>query len=423
MAKICIMTYGCSTNVADSEVMAGLLKKADFKIVPHAEQADLVIMNTCTVKGPTENAFYKRLKELDTAGKPVVVAGCIPQAEENLSRLEGHSLIGTYQITNIVEVVEESLNGSQVVLLKEEQNQRLLLPKVRRNPLIEIVPICSGCVGSCSYCKVKYARGKLYSYPIDTIVSHVKSALNDGVREVWLTSQDTGAYGQDIETTLPKLLREVMAIPRDFKVRLGMANPNHVLEFLDDLILMYKNPKLFKFVHIPVQSGNEDILFLMHRRYSLNDFRYIVRRFRDDIPGITLSTDIICGFPTESKKQFDDSASLIREVQPEVLNISRFWPRPGTVAAEMRQHTGSLTKQRSTEMAKIFNELAFENNKKWIGWEGEVFVDEKGKDHSWIGRTDSYRQVVIQSSESLFGETVKVKIFDVTPHDLRGKII
>lgn len=422
MAKVCILTYGCSTNVADSEVMAGLLKKASFEIVSTPDNADVVIINSCTVKGPTENAFYKKLAELDILGKPIVVAGCIPQSEDDLSKLEGHSLIGTYQITNIVEVVEETLNGSTVSLLKVEQIPRLNLPKVRKNPLIEIVPIASGCEGTCSYCKVKYARGKLYSYPIDEIVMHIKGALNSGAQEIWLTSQDTGCYGRDINTSLPILLREVMAIPKDFKIRLGMANPNYVLEYLDDLILMYRNEKLFKFIHIPVQSGNDDILFLMHRKYKVNDFKFIVRRLREEIPNISLATDIICGFPTESKKQFEDSVALIREIQPEVLNRSRFWPRSGTVAAEMRQHTGRLTKQRSTELSRIFNELAFEKNKRMIGWEGKILIDEEGKGGTWVGRTPNYRPVIVMGKD-LFGEEVKVKIFDVTAHDLRGKII
>ncbi len=423
MVKICIITQGCSTNIADSEIMAGLLKEGYFDITNKPENADLVIINSCTVKGPTETAFYKKLKEFGEMGKKIIVAGCIPQADGNIKKLMGYSLIGTYQINNIVDVVEETLNGNTVVLLAEEKNPRLNLPKIRKNPFIDIVPIASGCSGNCSYCKVKFARGDLFSYPIDSIITHIKSAIKEGVKEIWITSQDTGAYGQDIKTNLPALLREVTHIPRNFKIRLGMANPNHVLEHLDELIRVYKDDKMFKFLHCPVQSGNNTILKKMNRKYEVLDFKFIVRRFRDEIPDITLATDIICGFPGETKKHFEDSLKLIREIKPNVLNRSRFWARPGTKAAKFKQPSGALTKSRSRQLTTAFNRIALAKNKKWLNWTGEVLIDKKGKDNTWIGRNDFYRPVIIPSSENLLGERVRVKVIDVTIHYLRAQLV
>ena len=422
MTKIYIETYGCSLNQSDSELMAGLLKKADFEIVENIEDADVLIVNSCTVKGPTENKFFKRLEEIrkKLPDKKIIIAGCIAQTDSE--KLEGYSLIGPYQINRIVEVVEETINDNIVTLIAEERNPRLNIPKIRRNNLVEIIPICAGCLGEpCSYCKVKSARGSLFSYDRQEIIKQAKKAIEDGCKEIWLTAQDTGCYGKDINSSLPELLREVVNIEGDFFVRIGMMNPNHAMGFLDELIEAYKNPKIFKFLHIPVQSGNNAILKLMKRRYNVEDFRKIINEFRSRLDNITVSTDIICGFPTESEGQFKDSLNLIREIKPDVLNISRFWPRPKTEAAEMEnQIEGWETKRRSQLLADIFNNISRMNNERWINWQGSIIIDEKGKDDSFVGRNFAYKPVVVKGNYKI-GDTVDVKIRTVTSFDLRAE--
>ena len=288
MTKICIETAGCSLNQSDSELMAGLLKDAGFDISRSAEASDLVIINTCTVKGPTEAKFWKRLAELMNLRKKIVIAGCIAQTIPD--ELKEFSLIGTTQINNIVSVVEETLNGNVVKLIAFGKNPRLNLPKIRKNRVVEIVPISSGCLGEpCAYCKVKQARGDLVSYEKDAIIKQVSKAVISGAKEIWLTSQDNGCWGKDIDNSFPALLREVAKIPGDFKIRVGMMNPNYAKEFLDELIEAMKNDKVFKFLHLPVQSGNNEILKLMRRKYTAEDFKDVVSRLRDEIPGISMA--------------------------------------------------------------------------------------------------------------------------------------
>lgn len=419
MTKIYIKTYGCALNQSDSELMAGLLKKADFEIVNTPESADIIIINSCTVKGPTETNFFNYLEKIKDLNKQIIIAGCIPQTDPE--KVKGCSLIGTSQITRIVEIVEETINGNIVELLAKESLPRLMLPKIRKNPVIEIIPICEGCLGApCTYCKVKAARGHLRSYPKEEIIRQAHHAIRKGIPEIWLTAQDTGCYGGDINESLPTLLKDLIKIPGSFKIRIGMLNPNHVLEFLDELIQIYKSDKLFKFLHIPVQSGNNEILKAMKRKYTVEQFKEIINKFRQAIPAITISTDMICGFPGETEQQFQDSLDLIKEIKPDILNISRFWPRPKTEAAEMEnQIHGNETKRRSTLLTDIFNNISRMQNEKWLTWQGEILIDEKGKDNTLIGRNYAYKQVIIKGNYKL-GDIINVKINRITSHDLRA---
>jgi MiaB/RimO family radical SAM methylthiotransferase len=202
-----------------------------------------------------------------------------------------------------------------------------------------------------------------------------------------------------------------------------MMDPNNIILILDDLTEILKSNKIFKFLHIPVQSGNDEILKKMKRLYTIDEFKKIIKKLRKEIPEITISTDIICGFPSETKEQFNDSLKLIEEIKPDVLNISRFWLRPGTKAANMEnQIHGNLTKQRSQLLTKEFNKISFEKNKKWIGWKGPILIDEKGKDNSFVGRNYCYKPVVVKSNKDLLGKKINIKVNEVTNHTLRGKV-
>jgi threonylcarbamoyladenosine tRNA methylthiotransferase CDKAL1 len=210
--RIFIKTFGCSLNQSDSELMAGLLKQADFEVIKNIEDADAIILNTCTVKGKTEKNFFRYLAEAKKLKKKIIVAGCIPQTDPE--KLAGYPLIGTYAVNRIVEVVEETVHDNTIEILDKENNPRLNLPKIRKNPVIEIIPICAGCLGApCSYCKVKSARGNLLSYGKHEIIKQANRAVNEGVKEIWLTAQDTGCYGKDASSSLPELLRELIKIP------------------------------------------------------------------------------------------------------------------------------------------------------------------------------------------------------------------
>lgn len=416
MTKVYLQTYGCSLNSSDSERIAGILKKSGFQIVESMEDAEVIIVNSCTVKTPTVNKIKRFLNECN---KKVILAGCIPQADPDF--MEDVSMIGPSQIENIVEVVEETLNGNIVKLLVPDKENKIGMPIVRRNKIVEVLPISEGCLGDpCTYCIVKKARGELRSYPKDAIVNRVKIAVSEGVKEIWLTAQDTGCYGYDIGTNIVELLNEVLAIKGEFRVRLGMTNPDHVKENMG-LIDVFKNPKMFQFLHVPVQSGNDEVLKKMHRKYSAQDFREIVEKFREELPLVTIATDVICGFPEETDSQFKDSIELVREIKPDVLNMSKFWLRPGTAAENMVQVSGEDIRDRTKLMSEIFAWVLRDKNKKWVGKRCRVIVDEKGKEDTMIARNEGYISVILRDVK--IGQFLDVDIIDHSRHDVIGKIV
>ena len=416
--KIFIRTFGCSLNQSDSEQMTGVLTEVGFILAPTPDNADLIILNSCTVKGPTENSLFKEIAKWKH--KKLVIAGCIPQTDKD--KLKEYSLIGTRNLHQIVEVVQETLKGNLIQILTIHGNPDLTLPRIRKNKNIGIIPISRGCLGSCTFCKTKAARGNLQSYQPKDILYLAEQYLNEGANELWLTSQDCGCYGFDIKTNLAELLKILTDLPGDFKIRIGMANPNHVLKILTKLIRSYKHKKVFQFLHLPIQSGNDFILTAMKRDYSAKEFKTIISAFRKEIPNITISTDIICGFPGETEEQFQDSLNFISWLKPLVLNISRFWPREKTPAAKMKnQLTSRLVKERSRKLHQLFRELGKKENEKELGRIKEVIIEEKIK-NGFVGRDDNYRPIILHETAEL-GQKMNVKIVDCSAIDLRGKII
>ena len=424
MARIHVEVYGCSANQADFEMVQGLLCGAGHTLVGEPEAADASVVLTCTVKTPTERKIVKRIRRLSALGGPLVVAGCMPEAQRGLveETAPGASMVGPDNLLDIVDVVEATIEGGRVEALQGGVLDRTCLPRIRRNPVIHIAPVASGCLGDCSYCIVRRARGRLSSFPAERIVDDAKRALGEGCREIWVTAEDTAAY-RDGEIGLPQLLGELANLEGRFFIRVGMMNPNNALPILDDLIEAFGSEKVFKFLHVPVQSGNDEVLGRMRRRYSVDDFRGLVRRIRVAFPMLTLSTDIICGFPGETEEQFQDSLRLIEEVKPEVLNISRFWPRPGTEAEAMdSQLHGRETKDRSRRLSALWRRQSLEGSQQWKGWEGEILIDEVGKEGSMVGRNFAYKPVVIEDEIDL-GDIVKVRVTEAHGGYLSGMTV
>ncbi len=376
----------------------------------------MVVVNCCSVKGPTENRMIDLIKRLPK-DKKVVVAGCLPLTSfERLSkdaRFDG--VVGPAAGASIVDVVERVLAGEKVVALDHALRAKpsFGLPRLSRNRVVSLVPVGYGCLGACAYCCVVFARGRLRSCGVEEIVDRVKCDLSLGVKEFWLTSQDMACYGRDLGTNLAVLLRAVCAVPGDFRVRVGMMTPNFVLDMLPELVGAFDDAKVFKFLHLPVQSGDGMVLKGMNRCYSVKEFKMIVEAFRDRFPEVTLATDVICGFPGETKQAFDRTLELMNEVKPDVVNVSKFFARPGTAAASMTEGlvAPAEIKRRSAAMACLAKQLSLERNQRWVGWIGEILVDEKGKvAGSWVGRNFAYKPVVVKSGSNLLGEALKVKI-------------
>ncbi|MEM3873766.1 MAG: tRNA (N(6)-L-threonylcarbamoyladenosine(37)-C(2))-methylthiotransferase [Candidatus Bathyarchaeia archaeon] len=426
--RVFLKSFGCSTNLADGEVMAGCLAKAGFKLVDSVADADMVIYNTCAVKGPTENRMVDILKKVPK-GKKLLVVGCLPLI--NFDRLcrEVHfdGVAGPALGDKIVKIVNDVLVGEKVVALENADKAKpsLSLPRVRINPVVGITPIGYGCLGSCAYCCVIFARGHLRSYSIEEIVERVKADLADGVREFWLTSQDTACYGRDLGTNLAELIDAICAVDGEFKVRVGMMTPNMALDILENLIKAYRDEKIFKFLHLPVQSGDDHVLEKMRRFYTAADFKEVVNAFRTAFPKITLATDVICGFPGEDEKAFEKTMQLIEDVKPDIVNVSKFFARPRTQAAAMQDAVSfPEIKRRSATLSNLASKIALEKNREWVGWEGEILIDEAGKvSGSWIGRNFAYKPIVVKSEENLLGKVMHVKIYDALPTHLEGILL
>jgi len=308
-------------------------------------------------------------------------------------------------------------------MLEISEMPPLNLPKVRKNPIVEIVPISRGCLGACTFCKTKDARGNLVSYPIEEIKDIVEKAIKDDVKEVWLTSQDTGCYGFDIGTNLANLLTELVKIPGPFKIRLGMMNPDHLIKFKEDFFKVFSNQKIFQFLHLPVQSGSDEVLKSMQRNYSIEKFNDLIKEIKSKFPRITLATDIIVGFPGETEDQHWETLNLLRKSSFDIVNISKFWPRPRTKAARMKQLPTEVIKHRSKVVTDICQNIFGLQNERWLGWEGQIIIDEPGKENNqWVGRNKSYKPVIVEGNFEI-GQIIKVKIKNTAMFDLRGQLI
>jgi threonylcarbamoyladenosine tRNA methylthiotransferase CDKAL1 len=413
---ILVKSYGCSANLADGEVLAGCLSKAGYELTASASEADVAIYNTCAVKGPTENRIIETLRRVPP-NKKVIVAGCLPIINfERLRReVRFDGAVGPAAGEGIVDIVRRVLEGEKIVDLEAalDAKPELSLPRLKSNPVISVIPVSYGCLGMCAYCCVVFARGRLRSYAIKDVTERVWRDLAAGAKEFWVTSQDIACYGRDIGTNLAALLNALGDMEGDFRVRVGMMTPNMVTDILDDLIAAFKNSKVFKFVHLPVQSGDNGVLKRMRRFYTVQDFKEIVGAFRAVFPEVTLATDVICGFPGETQEAFENTLELIGEVKPDIVNVSKFFARPRTAAAEMHDEFVELAeiKRRSTEAAKLVKRISLERNQRWVGWAGEVLMDEKGKvPGSWIGRNFAYKPVTVKSLENLLGKTLRVKV-------------
>ncbi|MCS7145114.1 MAG: radical SAM protein, partial [Aigarchaeota archaeon] len=254
-----------------------------------------------------------------------------------------------------------------------------------------------------------------------------KRAVEDGCREVWLTSQDCSAYGRDIGLDLPTLLKSILKhVKGKYFIRIGMMNPLHFKKVeLERLVETYGDERIFKFLHLCVQSGSDKVLKDMRRGYSVSDFLRYVKAFRQKYPELTLMTDIIVGYPTEREEDFDATCRLIEKVEPDFVNISRFYPRPHTPAARLYTLPPSLVNRRSKILTEICNEISMRRSELWIGWRGEVLIDEVGKKGEAIGRNYAYRPIVFPDADgrTFLGRIVEAEITQAKRHCSIGRII
>jgi threonylcarbamoyladenosine tRNA methylthiotransferase CDKAL1 len=398
--KYYLETYGCSLNRADSDIIVGRLKAIEGQRVKDINEAELILLNTCGVKEPTEDKIIHRLEELALRSTPIVVTGCLPKI--SLDRVEKAipeyaALLGPQSIETLASIVPRVLEGERGIRHIESDNTNKL--KWFSGPpdsVICTIPICEGCLGSCAYCAVKFARGKVRSYSIEELHQTIERCVHLGYREIRLTSQDAAVYGSDTGETLGDLMRSLGNIEGLHKFRLGMFNPNIVRNSIYDLLEAMGNEHFFKFFHIPLQSGSDRLLRTMKRRYTVNEWENLVQRVRKCFKNPTIATDIIVGFPGENESDFKETLDLIKRVKPSVTNISKYGDRPNTLAAKSKEKVEtSVKKKRSRILTKIVDEILIESNKTWVGWSGPIIITEKGSRGGMLGRNESYKTVIV----------------------------
>ena len=421
MAKIFVEAYGCSASYADSEMISGLIINGGHTLATNSSESDLNLIVTCSVKDTTADKMMYRIKSLKA--KPLIVAGCLPKAEKNNVEkfTENASLLGPSSLGKTLEVINSTLKGRKQIALEDSDLSKVGLPKVRLNPTGGIVEIASGCMSECTFCQTKLSKGDLSSYRLGDIVRQVQTEIKEGCKEVWLTSTDNGCYGFDIGTDLPTLINSVSEIPKDFMIRVGMMNPMYMARIKENLIESFDNNKVFKFLHIPVQSGSDKVLNDMKRGHTSQTFREIVKRTKQRFENFTISTDIIVGFPTETEEDFKKTVTLLNETKPDVVNLSKFSPRPGTDASQLKQIDAEEVKRRSKIIFEQINKISLKSNKNWIGWKGKVLFDENTEE-GVKGRNYTYKPISV-SEKVRIGESHIVEITNATRKRLIGKIV
>jgi len=429
MIEIYFETYGCTANYNSSEIMKGLVLQAGFNITNNPDFADIIVINSCIVKSPTEEKIRRKVFDFLKNNKKVILTGCMPRINRNKLKKQNLFLLDTSHIKDINNIIRDIFQGTYNPnkYLTHRKEIKLCLPKVPKEKIIGITQISEGCLGNCTYCITRLAKGRLFSYPKNKIIKSIKSDLDAGCKEIWITSQDCASYGNDNKKyLLPELLKEITKIKKPFFLRIGMMNPNNVLKILPQLIEIYKNKKIFKFLHIPIQSGSNKVLKDMNRKYTKKDIIKIVKEFRKNFPEMHLSTDIIVGYPTESEKDFKETINLIKKINPETLNISKFWPRPMTPASKLKQLSPEILKKRTIKLAKLSKEICLKSQKKFLNKEFRVLVDKKGIENfknTYLARDENYRLFAVASNKNILGKRIKVKVKKPTAHYLISEIL
>ncbi|ACB06813.1 tRNA (N(6)-L-threonylcarbamoyladenosine(37)-C(2))-methylthiotransferase [Candidatus Korarchaeum cryptofilum] len=412
-----IETYGCSMNRSDSQIMEKLLEEAGLIRVNDPREADVIVLNTCNVKTPTEQRMIQRARELSKYA-PLVVAGCMAKSQGYKLKDFSKVLVAPREIDKIVEAVNSAIAGRRAEFLEWRFIDK---SSYLRDPLelVGIIPIAEGCMGACTYCITRLARGGLTSFPKRNILRLAEHFLRKGAVELWLTSEDTAAYGRDMGENLANLIMDLSDLPGDFRIRVGMMTPSSALPILSELIGAYRSRKVYKFFHLPVQSGSDRVLEDMGRNYTVDQFLSMVDFIRKELSDVSIATDIIVGFPTEDEEDFESTLAILERLKPDVVNVSKFGARPGTKAASMRKLPDAIVSRRSKEVNELVERIKEEVNERYLGRELEVLVSEKGE-KGFQGRTNSYKPVALR--EVKLGHFYLVEIVDFRANYLIGEV-
>lgn len=439
MKQYYLKTMGCQMNEHDSEVIAGLLLSLGYEPTDSVDEADLILYNTCCVRENPERkvyghiASYRCLKEL----KPdliIGICGCMTQQKNELKqimkRLPHVDLIfGTHNIHRLPELLDRVQSGERIVEVWDEapytegQDYRDSLPKERQSRLKAFVNVIYGCTNFCSYCIVPYTRGREHSRLPENILSEVRSLAEAGYKEITLLGQNVNAYGKDlsIDTNFSTLLAELNTIEGLERIRFTTSHPR---DMGDDLIAALADlDKVCEHLHLPVQAGSNDLLRRMNRGYTREYYLDLVDRIRKSVPHISLTTDLIVGFPGETDEDFAQTLSLVEEVGFDSAFTFIYSPREGTPAAKMEnQIPEEIKKERIYQLIELQNKISAEHMDKLVGRTLEVLVEGESED-GVVGRTRTNRQVYFPGSPDLIGQLTQVQVLEASTWTLKGEMV
>ena len=431
--KYLILTYGCQMNVHDSEYISGIMEDIGYTKTEEMDDADVIIVNTCAIR---ENAHNKaegmlgRIKHLKETKEDIIVifCGCMAQEEGLVNKIRKNKWIdiicGTHNYHKIPEYLYEYMNKGRVCeVYSVEGNVIENIPVKRDNKYSAWVNIQYGCDKFCTYCIVPYTRGKQRSRKSEDIIDEVRELYNNGYREVTLLGQNVNAYGKDFldNYDFADLLGEVSetGIPR---IRFVTSHPWDFTDKMIDVISRCDN--IMPYVHLPIQSGSDRILKLMGRKYTTEEYLEIVEKLRKNIPNVSITTDIIVGFPGETEEDFEKTLDIVNRVKYDLAYTFIFSPREGTPAAKMEDNTPmEEKKERLAKLNELINKYALLSNEKMMGKVYNVLIlGESDKDNKYMGYTDNMKLVNVACDKEYVGKIVPVKITEVKTWSLDGEI-
>ncbi len=434
MRSFHIITFGCQMNEHDSERMSGMLEGEGCSLTSAPEQADMIILNTCSIREKAEQKFYSelgRLKALkdERPGLTIAVAGCIAQQEGKaiLSRAPYVDLVfGPSDIAQLPQFIQGRLNGGAPVIeiSGDSEYHRKVLPASRGDKLKAWVSIMYGCDNFCTYCVVPYLRGRERSRRPADIVAEVRDLADRGYKEITLLGQNVNSYGRGLEepASFPELLALLDAVPGLARIRFMTSHPRDLSDGLISAISDLR--RVCEALHLPVQSGSNSVLRSMNRKYSREEYLDKMKRLRQAVPGIALSTDIIAGFPGESERDFGDTLDMLNEVRFDSIFAFKYSRRPGTRALELPGHIDEPVKEeRLSRILELQRSITLQKNRDLIGTVQEILVEGTSKKGGTLtGRTRGNRTVNVSAPESLVGSLVSVTITAAGANSLTGTL-
>ena len=417
--KAYIKTYGCTLNQADGDMISAVLSAGGISIAASEADADMVVLNTCTVKEQTQTRIIQKMRDVESAGIPLLVTGCMAGANQDIIRKHAPSasIVSVHNMSHVAEAALSAFDGKPVEYTRKSKGNRL----EKFSPtgsVVARIPINDGCLSSCGFCETRYARGSLNSFTDNVIIKAVESSVSRGAKEIDITSQDAGAYGRDRGTNIVELMQQIASINGDFRARIGMMNPEHLKDSIEGFAEALLLGKFYRFAHIPVQSGSDKVLEAMGRsKCTVEEFEGYLSYLRKMVPGITIETDIIVGFPGESGADFDMTLDMLERARPDVTNVSRFTKRPHARASRMPQVDTPTINERSSYAAKTVRRIQSEINSRFVGERMRILITEPGASSS-VGRDPCYRHAVVTAKAMDAGVTINAKAYSSSAYSI-----